>query len=461
MPKLESNQMRRAHRVNIPLTVVINNHTYITKDWSMTGVGLVGFDMELQKDEIINAAIIIVMQEARLEMQVQLQFKSKRGDVSGFEFAKISQKNKHVLREFLELSIEGKLDQIDGLVNVYHEPIVDTPIKESVVLSDEEETLLKKEFTKRARVYITLAIIFFILLLATIYYNTAYIYKSIGTVTGNFARISANNSGKISDLYVKSGERVTKGTLLFELDNSDLLNKLAILELKIKKLQKLSHKDKNTTHDHSILYLLQKNYLKQKQAYYSAQDLYKKHYITKYELVRTYNLFIAAKLKYLQEKTKNIPSNIVLKDKISILTTLTDLEIRQKEIIQKLQDLRIFSPKDGKIYAIKINKGMYVTASDISIIIELDTQPYIVCKVKQDEALNIHKGMDVKIYDYNTDTTYDAYVSTVGNLALNTDSHITNEVSLKEVTIKILFKDKKLRLPLNERVKVWFHRPLL
>ena len=134
MAIIESNQMRRAHRVDIPLTVVIDKKAYRTKDWSMTGVGIENLDREMQKDEIISASLVLALQDARIEMPVSLQFKINRDNISGFEFHKIAEKNKRVLKEFLELSIEGRLNQTDNLISIYNEPIIDTPIKESVVL---------------------------------------------------------------------------------------------------------------------------------------------------------------------------------------------------------------------------------------------------------------------------------------------------------------------------------------
>ena len=58
------------------------------------------------------------MQDAKLEIPIKLQFKVKRDTSSGFEFVDLTEKNKRILREFLELSIEGRLDQTDGLLSI-------------------------------------------------------------------------------------------------------------------------------------------------------------------------------------------------------------------------------------------------------------------------------------------------------------------------------------------------------
>jgi len=148
MATIESNQMRRAHRVTVPLTIVINKQAYRAKNWSMTGAGIEDFVPDMEIGETIDASIVLAMQDAKLEISVTLELKVKREDSSGFEFIKLSEKNKRILREFLELSIEGRLDQTDALISIYNEPIVDTPITESIVLSDAEESTLKQLFKK-------------------------------------------------------------------------------------------------------------------------------------------------------------------------------------------------------------------------------------------------------------------------------------------------------------------------
>ena len=462
MATIESNQMRRAHRVDIPLTIVINSKAYKSKDWSMTGAGVDGLDLELKKDEIINASIVLAMQEAKIEMPVKLQFKVRRGSVSGFEFAEISEKNKRVLREFLELSIEGKLDQVDGLLSVYNEPIVDTPIKESVVLSDEEESVLKQAFVKRSKLYIKLGILFFILLIATIYYNTAYVYRSIGAVSGNFVKISPSVSGKIDKLYVKVGDKVKPKSLLFELDDKMVINQIDIIEEKLSELKSRERPQVIVSNSsNQVLKLLKQSMRKSYNSYFSAKELYDNRLISARDLQRVADDYSKTKVKYLQEKDRYARQNIPrISSGSGLISLITELELRREELINKLNYLRVFSETEGSVYAIKSNIGNYVGSSDEVMVLETGDTSFVVCKLSQDEATKVQNGMEVKVYASSTDETYRGHIQTIGNLSLNTESKITTEVSLKEVTIKVVFDDEGIRLPLNERVKVWFYRPL-
>jgi len=456
MAVVESNQMRRAHRVDIPIIIVIDSVAYHSKDWSMTGIGVENLKLELAIGEIIDASIVLAMQDAKIEMPVKLQLKVHRGNVSGFEFEQISEKNKKVLREFLELSIEGRLDSVDGLLSVYNEPIVDTPIKESVVLSDEEESSLKKAFAKRSKFYIRLGIVFFAILVATIYYNTVYVYRSIGTVSGNFAKISPSESGKISKIYVKVGDKIHTNDILFELDDKKILNEIDIIDGKLADLNlQSSSYTKNLKSNYQVLKLLRREMDRQYGSYKSAKNLYHSRLISISDLQRVSDSYTRAKIRYLQEKNKNSSSN----NSASIVSLITQLELKKEELINQLNYLRVFSRTDGEVYTIKYQAGNYVGSSDEVMVLETDGVSFVVCKLKQEESVKIQNGMKVKIYSSSTDKTYLAHIQTVGNLSLNTQSEITNEVSLKEVTIKIVF-DNKVKLPLNERVKVWFYREL-
>lgn len=453
MAVIESNQMRRAHRVNIPLTLIIDNQTYLARDWSMTGIGLSGFERELERDEVIEAYIIVALKEAKIEIPVKLQFKVKRGDVSGFEFAHISEANRRVLREFLELAIEGKLESVDGILGVYNEPIIDTPIKESVVFSDEEESELKKAFEKRSRIYISLGVVFVIVVLMTIFYNTSYVYRSIGTVSGNFVKITPAISGKITKIYHHNGEIVPRGELLFEQDDQVILNKLEILDKKIADLRGEKYMNQKS----KLVPIYYRQMAVKLDAYISARQLFTRHLITRAELQKAHNAYLQSRIAYINEKNRGKITNA---QDPKVLALITQMKLQKEELLDQLNYVRIFSNVAGKIYGIKYHEGHYVVPTDTVMILETFKNPFVVCKLNQKEVLHIQQGMAVKIYAQSSDTTYDGTVVSIGNLSLNTESEITNEVSLKEVTVKIVFDDKNVQLPLNERVKIWFYRPL-
>lgn len=451
--EVESNQMRRSHRVNVPIHAIINGKLYTCKDWSLTGIGVSGLKEEYAPDSIIKASLLLKFTEARLEIPVNLKFKVSRNDISGFEFVDLSESNRRVLREYLELSIEGRLESADGLLSIYNEPIIDSPVKESVALSDSEESTLGKAYKKRANLYLGIGVLLFLTIIATIYYNTQYVYRSIGVISGNFIKISPTVSGKISKIDVKVGDRVEPNTLLFELDEKVVIDKIDIIDGKLN----LLNGETKTTSNAALVNQLRSDYKESSDRYKKMNELYSRHMVTSADFLRVKDKYQRDKVRYLQEQDKYASQN----SNRSILALKTQMELRKAELINKLRYLRVSADNHGTVYAIKSNVGNHVGSGDEVVILQTNDQPYVVCKVYKKEALSIQKGMKAEVYIPSLDKTILASVETLGNLSINTESMISNEVSLKEVTVKLDFIEPIHSLPLNERVKIWFYKPLL
>lgn len=446
--------MRRSHRVNIPLYIRLDGKLYTTNDWSMTGVGIKGVETAYEHDTQIEASLLLQFTEARLEIPVKLQFKNSRNEISGFEFVHLSDSNRKVLREYLELSIEGRLQNTDGILGIYNEPIVQTPVKESVMLSDAETGILERAFQKRVRLYTIVGVLFLGLIFASIYYNTQYVYRSIGVISGNYIKISPAISGKISDLHVKIGDNVSEGTLLFELDERMTVDKIEIIDQKLLLLNQPASTAPQTHGALNAMLQNERNILAHRLT--QIRQLYDERLLTQTELERAQDALLKADIRLEQERTRPTQNN----DHKAILALKTELELRRAELINELQYRRIFAPVRGKIYAIKSDIGNYVGSSDEVMVLQTQSEPFVVCKLLKEEAVDIPNGMLARIYVPSLNQTFDAHVEAIGNLAINTTSMLSDEVSLKEITVKLRFAAPLKNVELNERVKVWFSRPM-
>lgn len=450
----EANQMRRSHRVTIPLYIRLGATLYTTNDWSMTGVGIKGVESTYTRDEIIEASLLLQFTEARLEIPVKLQFKNSRNDISGFEFVSLSESNRKVLREYLELSIEGRLQNTDGILGIYNEPIVQTPVKESVMLSDAEAGILERAFQKRVRLYSIIGALFVLLIFTTIYYNTQYVYRSIGVVSGNFVKISPAISGKISDLHVSIGENVSEGALLFELDERMTIDKIEIID---QKLLLLGHTQETPEPSGDALraMLRQERDMLAKRLH-QTKTLFEQRLLTQTELDQARDALLKADIRLEQERQRGGEES----QSKALLALKTELELRRAELINELGYRRVFAPVSGRVYAIKSSIGNYVGSSDEVMVLQTKDEPFVVCKLLKEETVDIYSGMRARIYVPSLDQTVDATVEAIGNLAINTESMLSDEVSLKEITVKLRFSAPLHDAQLNERVKIWFSRPL-
>ncbi|MBN2894987.1 MAG: HlyD family efflux transporter periplasmic adaptor subunit [Campylobacterales bacterium] len=451
----EANQMRRSHRVTIPLYIRLGQTLYTTNDWSMTGVGIKGVETTYTHDEIVESSLLLQFTEARLEIPVKLQFKNSRNDIAGFEFVSLGESNRKVLREYLELSIEGRLQNTDGILGIYNEPIVETPVKESVMLSDAEAGILERAFQKRVRLYTIVGTLFVFLILTTIYYNTQYVYRSIGVISGNFIKISPAVSGKMSDLHVSIGDSVSEGALLFELDERMTVDKIEIIDQKLLLLGPAQPQPEPSSDALRAMLQQERNTLDKRLR--QTKMLVDQRLLTQAELDRAQDALLKADIRLEQERQRDGGGESQSK---ALLALKTELELRRAELINELGYRRVFAPVSGKVYAIKSSIGNYVGSSDEVMVLQTKNAPFVVCKLLKEETVDIYSGMAARIYVPSLDQTFDATVEAIGNLAINTQSMLSDEVSLKEITVKLRFSAPLHDGQLNERVKVWFSRPL-
>ena len=120
----EPNYARKAQRVDLPLLVQINGKSYKAKDWSLSGVGILDLEITFEKDRKIDCMLVLPLQDAHFSLPASIVIKNVRGNITGCEFADLAPRNKRVLRRFIELAIEGQLDNVEDLIAVYSEPVI-------------------------------------------------------------------------------------------------------------------------------------------------------------------------------------------------------------------------------------------------------------------------------------------------------------------------------------------------
>jgi hypothetical protein len=125
----EDNSQRKSLRVAIPLMVEIAGTNYAVKNWSTTGVRIVGLDVPPQPGAVIPARISFPMVESTLVIATDLVIPARHEDVDGFDFHELSARNRRVLRHYLELSMDGKLGDAEGIVSLATVPAAHTPIE--------------------------------------------------------------------------------------------------------------------------------------------------------------------------------------------------------------------------------------------------------------------------------------------------------------------------------------------
>jgi multidrug resistance efflux pump len=457
----EKNSMRKSHRIQFPLKVYIQNNIYDVLDWSMTGLSINTKDNSFIVNDFYDAILLLGLKDATISIKIKLKCVYKNGDRYGYEFTQLSDKNRKILRRYLEFYLDGKWDDMDELIGVYGEPDIGTALKEPVKLNDHESSALKKTFLRKSISAILLSLFLLFIIGAVLVYNLKYVYEGVGIVEGNYKNIYAKHEGVLEKIYVKTGDRVKKDDILADINSEKILQQIKLLETiketKLKKIEADSLYQTSTLPKENIeLLKLKKQILNEAyRNYQNAKVQFNNHLITKTELLYFKNKFLESKESYtlykertLIQKNSSVPTRKIYNIKE------TNLKIKNKRRL--LEEYRIFSPQNGKVYEITAEVSDLINKDKPVMVLWTDNRPKIIATLEANEAVNIKIGSDVEIVDSLGEYKFKGIVKHITNKVLNMDIK-TDGVS-NVLYVEIEPEEKSKVLPPRSVVKVLFKR---
>lgn len=456
----EANHMRKSHRVVLPITVQVGDVSYKGRDWSMTGIGLDGYTEKLEKDQIIEAKVILPMVDSVIALNVKLKFKRGSATHSGFEFTDLSPQVRRVLRQYIELAVEGKLDNLEDLVGVLTSPALDTPLENALTLSDVEQDAMARHFKSGSRIAITAGTLFLLMLLGTLFYSTTYRVSGTGVVSSNLLRVRAPAAGIVNQLTVKQDEYVKKNIPLFSIVSSIQQNK--VNEIRSKIIQIIRQK-KDVGHEMPISSgqlteeLAAAVRMRQRE-YKHANTLYAQHILSIKDFHYVSDELTNARIAYARNaKTEQVRLGLSEGNRAKQMRALDlDLTVANTQLTYLTNHpASVHAIHDGRIFHIDAQEDTYVNAGDIVMVMETDTTPNIIIKLDNHDALKIQVGMSATVELPFNGKKLQAIISAIGYNAIYGQSTPTEEVSLNETLIKLELLDHAVRLPADARVKVW------
>jgi len=455
----EFNYQRSSHRVNLPMLVEIGDKIYSVHDWSVGGLGISKFEHNLQTDETLSAHCVLPMKESSVRLQVEITYKGGHGDISGFSFVALSDRNKRVFRHYIELAIDGRLDKLEDIVSIVTAPSINSPINEALTLSDIEADSLAHKFKSRSRLAIFTGVIFVALLCLTLVYNTVYQIQATGLIAGNIYRVTANYGGIIRAVHIKPDSFISAGTPLFRIENPQKQVELQIIRIQLREkkahrasLQKLAQHDTRN----SLLSSLKEKLALLQQDYQQATVLHQQHIISFKDLKYLQSQLAQTQITFDRETTHKQNQRLATQGKINAVTIeLKSLKEQESILLSSGASHTARSVHGGKILHIEQPVGSYVTPKDVVLLLEKNEQPSVLVQLRHDKALKIRLGMPADIYVPVDDRKYPARITTIGRTAIHSSASDNTEASLSETIIKLEFEDTNLRFPANARVKVW------
>jgi multidrug resistance efflux pump len=460
----EFNYMRKAQRVDIPLLVRVGGRTYSTADWSMTGLGIIDFQDAVTVGDTFKLMLILPVVGASLHIETEAVCRNIRGNISGFEFVDLPARHKRVLRHYVELSLEGKLDSVEDLLSDFTAPDIESPIKEALNISEEEQVSLLRKF--RSRAFLTIAAGFLLMgyIIFTLVYNTIFTYETIGVASGNLVQITAGATGFLKRHHVKIGDRVRENDILFDLEDNKLVESLEKNGEEIRKQTRLLEQvdtEREQAVTSELLKLLEDELARKEKEFRNASRLYADNVISIKDFQYVEGEFNRARINAVREREQQQAGRRTIEERKSIIQMKIDvLYDERKRLLQSLENVRIKSPISGVVFTISYFSGEYLNPGDVVVTLATAENPFILFKMPSRQSGKAQLGMKAKIYSFETGRTYEGTISSIGYSAINPRSTLLQEVSLDQTVIKVDLTGSTVDIPLNSRVNVWISKEI-
>lgn len=456
----EPNLQRKALRVAIPLFVEIGGTSYLVRDWSTTGLGLAGLPHTPAPGELVQARISFPMLESTLVIPVQLAFRGRHDDVCGFEFHDLSPRNRRVLRHYIELSVDGKLGDVEDIVAVASLPATQSPVDAPLNLATVAPASLR-QYRSRAWSGVLAGLLLVAALAGIGWYNYVYRLEGTGFIAGSIARVTANSDGRIARLLVQPGVRVKADAPLFVLDNPALRNEVEALEQQLSQLtaQQSRLAGARQRAEAGLLATLQRDWRQRQAELDNARKLYESGAITQRDVMLVSNQVSDLRSNYLRQVADGATRTQSL-DGGDVLNRLrTELAAKKSMLAREESDRLVRAPVAGKVFQVDKAAGEFVAPHDPVVLLETDVTPSVLLRLPNDDALKLRLGAPATVYVPFEDRRYEATVSAIGLAAANAASVATQEGGMNETLVKLDFTDRRVRLPANQRVNVWIRNP--
>ena len=456
----EPNSKRKSLRVAIPLYVEIAGVTYGVSNWSTTGIGVVGLESAPEPGAVVPARISFPMLESTLTIAVDLAFRARHEQVFGFDFHELSARNKRVLRHYIELSVDGKLGDVEDIVAVAAAPMTISPIELPLNLSQPPAYGTLQHFRARNYVAVSLGVLAILAVSSLLFYNFAYKIEGTGFVSGSIDRVTANYDGRLARVLAKPQAFVEANAPLFTIENPAINSLRTEVELMEQQLAILARDQKRALQarlgaEAGLLSSLKQDTGARELELANARKLFENGVISQVDLMKVANDVSDQRNTYLRQVAEGASRTASFESGDQLARLRMELVAKKMLLARQATDQTVVAPRKGKVFAVDKVAGEYVTARDPVVLLESDVAPSVLLRLPNDDALKLKLGMPATVYVPFEDRRYPATVGAIGLAAVNAASLPTMEGGLNETLIKLEFDDKRVRLPANARVNVW------
>ncbi len=251
------------------------------------------------------------------------------------------------------------------------------------------------------------------------------------SVTGNIEanqedKVYLNATQKISEVYIKEGQQVKKGTPLFKYDTSDLDGQLKKAIVTLNSAQSSYANGQSAVQDAVTqaqinVQTAQSTYDQLKRNFDANQALYDSGYISKeaYEDSKKKLSDQENQIKLLQIQLDSANKNLSDYSKSSNLKVQVDLAKADVDALnEKIADGTVTSNIDGKVIKVDAKAGQYPSADNTSVVWICDISSYkLVVPLSQYDSVRVKVGQKADLKVKGLDKKYTGSITSIGKVA--------------------------------------------
>ncbi|NOZ54553.1 MAG: HlyD family efflux transporter periplasmic adaptor subunit [Gammaproteobacteria bacterium] len=239
---------RRHFRLIAPIKVQLLGKVFRTKDWSIGGFRITGFDGKPDPNTKYKCHIQLSFGEFKIGFNAQalLIWYDEKNQELAAEFEELEPKQKELLQYFTSALIGGEMSSIDDTIRRLEIPV--TKVSESLACNVDLGIATKKRPSKKTAMsaaYIVLGLLLTYYAIDTLYSSVFKVRVNLAAIVSPERTIVAPVSGTVEQLYVEQGDNVGPSAPIMYIHNYAVLERVELAKIKIleSKLELKSYKE--------------------------------------------------------------------------------------------------------------------------------------------------------------------------------------------------------------------------
>jgi len=144
MAEFEQNYLRKTYRLKLPAKVLIEEKEYEVIDWSYEGFGIKkNKEDNFEKEKEYFVTFILPFASFSVSFNARAKLRWQKDEKAGFQFINLSDEIKLMIHSYVEAYIQGKLEDVGGILSVAKHQVVPPQIEKPLTEEEKRKLNLK------------------------------------------------------------------------------------------------------------------------------------------------------------------------------------------------------------------------------------------------------------------------------------------------------------------------------